>query len=267
MPLPDDEPFNIAFVQAVEQYRCLYDTTSPQYISRDEQDKAWICLAETFSSTGAECKMRWKHLRGGLTRYIKKRQEKSGPAAKSVKQFYLWDVMQFVLPFLKSRVQIGTLSHSYPIDDNDDPVDLEDEMVDHEPEIICETSEEGPETTRTTENGPSHPGFAISTRRGKKRAADNPFERAVADFISKKSREESGNPDLQFFKSILPDVAGFSALQKRRFKVKVIQLIDDISNEEPASQSVSVDSAYSGSTDYSYQQHQNMSHVDVKFAI
>lgn len=52
MPLPDNEPFNIRFVQAVEKYTCLYDTTSPRYVSRDEQDKAWNCLAETFSSTG-----------------------------------------------------------------------------------------------------------------------------------------------------------------------------------------------------------------------
>ncbi|KAK7071078.1 hypothetical protein SK128_024600 [Halocaridina rubra] len=249
MPLPDDEPFNIAFVQAVEKYKCLYDTTSPQYVSRDEQDNAWICLAETFSCTGAECKMRWKHLRGGLTRYIKKRQEKSGQGGKSIKQFYLWDVMQFVLPFLKSRVHTGALPLSSLGYDNDDPADMEDDSFDHEGDIVCETSKEGPETPRTTKNDSSLPGFTTSSRRGIKRAAHYPFERVVADFISKKSGEESGNPELQFFKSILPDVAGFSASQKRRFKIKVIQLIDGISNEGSASRSSSVASAYSDSTD------------------
>lgn len=47
MPLPDNEAFNI--VQGKEKCKCLYDITSLQYISRDEQDKAWNCLAETFS--------------------------------------------------------------------------------------------------------------------------------------------------------------------------------------------------------------------------
>ncbi|XP_047484169.1 uncharacterized protein LOC125035903 [Penaeus chinensis] len=245
MPLPDNETFNIKFVQAVEKYKCLYDTTSPRYISRDEQDKAWSCLAEPFSSTGAECKLRWKHLRGGLTRYIKKRQ-----ASKSIKQFYLWDVMQFVLPFLKSRTQIGNLPPPNPEDDNEDPADVEDDNVDYESDIVCESVKEIPETPSTTENGPSPPSCASSVRRGKKRDADDPLERAVVDFISKNSGEESVNPDLQFFKSILPDVAGFSASQKRRFKIKVLQLIDDIANEGSASRSPSVVSAYSGSTNY-----------------
>ena len=40
----------------------------------------------------------------------------------------------------------------------------------------------------------------------------------------------------------------------RKDKIRVIQLIDDIYNDRSASQSSSV-SAYSGSTDYSYQQH------------
>lgn len=39
---------------------------------------------------------------------------KSGQAAKSIKEFYLWDVMQFILPFLKSRIQTGTLPPSSP---------------------------------------------------------------------------------------------------------------------------------------------------------
>ncbi|KAG0712951.1 hypothetical protein GWK47_017308 [Chionoecetes opilio] len=160
---------------------------------------------------------------------------------------------KFVLPFLKSRIQAGTLPPSSPGDDNEADVELD--SVDHEGDIVCETSKEGPETTKTTENHPSPPSFATSSRRGRKRAADDPFERAVADFISKISGEESGKLELQFFKSLLPDVAGFSASQKRRFKIKVLQLIDDIANEGSASRSSSVVSAYLGSTDYSYQQH------------
>ncbi|KAK7084300.1 hypothetical protein SK128_024174 [Halocaridina rubra] len=180
---------------------------------------------------GAECKLRWKHLRGGLTTYIKKRHGKSRQAAKSIKQFYLWDVMQFEIPFLNSRIQAGTLPLSSPGDVSEDPADMEDNSVDHEGDIDSEASKESLKTPRTTENDPSPPGFATLSRRVRKRAADNPFERAVADFISKKSGEKSGNPDLQFFKSILPDVAGFSASQKRQFKIKIMQLIGDISNE------------------------------------
>ena len=36
MTLPEGEAFNITFLQAVETYNCLYDTTSPDYSSKDE---------------------------------------------------------------------------------------------------------------------------------------------------------------------------------------------------------------------------------------
>lgn len=163
--------------------------------------------------------------------------------------------MQFVLPFLKSRTQIGTFPPPNAEDDNEDPADVEDNSVDHESDIVCETLKEVPETPNTTDNDPSPPSCSTSVKRGKKRDADDPLERAVVDFISKKSCEESGNPDLQFFKSILPDMAGFSASQKRRFKIKVLQLLDDIANEGSASRSPSVVSAYSGSTNYNSRQH------------
>lgn len=39
------------------------------------------------------------------------------------------------------------------------------------------------------------------------------------------------NPDLDFFISILPDMVELNASQKRRFKQKVLQILDDICNE------------------------------------
>lgn len=39
------------FLEAEEKYKCLYET-SPQYISKDEHDKAWNCIAKMCCSTG-----------------------------------------------------------------------------------------------------------------------------------------------------------------------------------------------------------------------
>lgn len=39
------------------------------------------------------------------------------------------------------------------------------------------------------------------------------------------------NPDLDFFISILPDMVDLNASQKRRFKQKVLEILDDICNE------------------------------------
>lgn len=51
MLLSKSEAFNVKSEQAVETYKCLYDR-SPDYSSRDEQDKAWKYVAQKFSSTG-----------------------------------------------------------------------------------------------------------------------------------------------------------------------------------------------------------------------
>ena len=50
--LPDDEKFNILFVQTVETYQCLYDHTLKAYSNRSEQDKAWNQVAGKYFSTG-----------------------------------------------------------------------------------------------------------------------------------------------------------------------------------------------------------------------
>ena len=50
MPLPENEAFNIKFVE-VESYKCLYDITSQNYCMKDEQDRAWNLVAQQFSST------------------------------------------------------------------------------------------------------------------------------------------------------------------------------------------------------------------------
>lgn len=46
---------------------------------------------------------------------------------------------------------------------------------------------------------------------------------------NKDTEEES--EDLQFFRSILPDIRNFTIKEKRKFKMGILKLIDDIENE------------------------------------
>lgn len=48
--------------------------------------------------------------------------------------------------------------------------------------------------------------------------------------IENKDAEEEGE-DLQFFRSILPDIRNFTIKEKRKFKMGILKLIDDIENE------------------------------------
>lgn len=62
-------------------------------------------------SDAAECKLLWKVIRGGFTRYLKSKNT-TGSGAK--KPYYLWNTLQLLLPFTKSRAQSGKFSATLP---------------------------------------------------------------------------------------------------------------------------------------------------------
>ncbi|GFO03273.1 transcription factor adf-1 [Plakobranchus ocellatus] len=231
MVLPESEAFNIEFVQTVEKHRCLYDVNLQEYSSKDEQDKAWSRIAHKFSATEAECKRRWKYLRGGLTRYNKKLRGASSQEAKKIKQFYLWNFMQFVLPFLKSRDRSRTLV-SLPLKNEDQEPGANEIEV----ELYCE-DDNTDDTSRETYEIPYQPETKQTppkrARTEETLTAYDSLERAAFHFQHNAAQvpQNRENPDLEFFKSILPDMAELNASQKRRFKVRVLQLLDELATE------------------------------------
>lgn len=42
------------------------------------------------------------------------------------------------------------------------------------------------------------------------------------------------NSDMEFFRSILPDIAALTPQQKRKFKIGILELIDDVIDRFPA---------------------------------
>lgn len=72
---------------------------------------------------------------------------------------------------------------------------------------------------RTTEIDPPTP--SSSSTQGEKRAASDPLERAVFECLSTISVKKPENPDIEFFKSTLPNMAAFSDLQKSESKLVI----------------------------------------------
>ncbi|KAK9710831.1 hypothetical protein QE152_g25828 [Popillia japonica] len=69
----------------------------------------------------------------------------------------------------------------------------------------------------------------------KRKPPENEMENAVIAYLSERNERQPENPDLNFFKSILPD----DASQKRRFKVVMLQTLESMLQEAntPASTS------------------------------
>lgn len=175
--------------------------------------------------------MRWKYLRGGLTRFIKRRKQ------RSARKFYLWDVMQFVVPFLRPRDRTVVTLDDSPEREDEGCNDVENVQI-SKAGGSHKTSEDDSEKpvpkecstfTSTTNTLPTN------TRKRTKSAVDD----VVNDLTPSSPKQYVGipyNPDLSFFHSILSDVASLNPSQKRRFKLQVLQLLDDIANESLAPQ-------------------------------
>ncbi|XP_060536904.1 uncharacterized protein LOC132708552 [Cylas formicarius] len=135
--------------------------------------------------------------------------------------------MQFVLPFTKSRPQSGNL----PIENDGEMFETENFSIDgYENDSRATGLEEQPFDHPETDlvDSDLQTSSCTSSRSSTKRKAPpktpvDEMEHAVVKYFSQRSAPQPENPDLDFFKSILPDVGALDASEKRKFKLKVPQ--------------------------------------------
>ncbi|CAI6371318.1 unnamed protein product [Macrosiphum euphorbiae] len=79
-------------------------------------------------------------------------------------------------------------------------------------------------------------------------------DKCVIDYITSKkdSQTNKNNSDLDFFKSLLPDISKMTDYQKRQFKRRTLDTIDSILDDSPTQNTISYvqrpSSSYSGSS-------------------
>ncbi|XP_062560364.1 uncharacterized protein LOC134224796 isoform X2 [Armigeres subalbatus] len=101
---PEDQAFNISFVGEVKKHPCLFDSNSTEYKQAQIQDKAWNVLSASVGESVEMCKKRWRNLRCCMTRYLKSvRDNVDSSANLRRKPYYLYNHMQFVVPYLKMK--------------------------------------------------------------------------------------------------------------------------------------------------------------------
>lgn len=195
---------------------------------------------------------------------------RSGSGATK-KTYYLKDVMQFVLPFMKAKPQSGNLPHveetetellndnsndtAEPERDVDRPDDSSqsqssdpssvDKIESVEKVVLCPL-----ETKKTTET---------PNKNAKKRPSDamNDADKSFIEYVnwkkSKTTLSENSNPKLEFLKSLLPDLEKMSDYQLRQFKKRTLDIIDSILCDAPPSYYVTLPEPSPALSNYSDQ--------------
>lgn len=207
--------------------------------------------ASYFFVVAADCKDRWKNIRG---RYVKCKNQKnlpSGSRAKRNKDYYLTPHLHFLDSFLKSRKSKGNIVNETPPNERDTEHSIdEEEDVDSEkaeeedsqggdneseinrsptPSPLPEPKSMKPPPPRTSDDG-------YRKRKGATTLADV-NEQAFKYFEKKQNilqqanmpqKSEPPDPDMAFLQSLLPDMKSMDESKKRKFKMGILKLADQL---------------------------------------
>lgn len=205
----------VLFVQTIEQYPCLYNQTLSEYSRKDVVERAWNEVARQMKWPVSYCKEKWKNIRNGFVRSLK--LAASGSSTRQKKPYYLHDVMQFVLPFVKpaSNTRISGSQLSPPTVET----------------IIEETKHDDADTDDDTRAFLSAQKDDPLAGRQNKRV--KPCASDVDQLCANCSQQNASNPHADdyrksFLISLLPDVHRLSDDEMREFKMKVLMVLDEI---------------------------------------
>lgn len=211
------------------------------------------------------CKERWRNLRACLTRHLKQ-QQYSADGSVFHKPYYLADHMKFLLPFTRSRTANSSIVFESTTIDFDSKLKAKKENGNVTKSAESEQTQKPPNdsTTYTISAGDSddnqfvtfvhnaelttetldathlehiedgsandqkliEPAYASSST-NLKTVQEIVYEQPEPKRI-KISCQESDDADLNFFRSLLPDIRLMTASQKRRFKMGIFGLIDNV---------------------------------------
>ncbi|KAL4720743.1 hypothetical protein ACJJTC_006817 [Scirpophaga incertulas] len=113
MDLKEEKLINI-----VSAYRELYDLQNEHYMNQSRKDNIWAEIAIEMGASAIICKERWKSLRDGYNRSLKRRKTKSGDGATTSKPWRYEKQMGFLQPFFQERQVKSNLMKSVSSEDD-----------------------------------------------------------------------------------------------------------------------------------------------------
>ncbi|CAB3225574.1 unnamed protein product [Arctia plantaginis] len=232
-----EQQCNIEFVKNVQKFPCLYNFELPSYTRKDISDKAWEEVAEAMNMTPSACRERWRNLRAVFMRTIKA----TGAGTKK-KPYYLADVMQFIVPFLRPTTMTEAEKNkilNMELNRAENSRTKESESTASVEIALEEIKVESIDEDDTAQSGGPDWGVEI-TNSSRKRPPD--VEEQYTTITKKRLSSvqtsaigplETSDPVTSFVNSLMPELKEMNSMQFKCFKRRVLVLIDDITSEIP----------------------------------
>lgn len=189
------------------------------------------------------CRERWKNIRCAFVRSQK--EPPTGSKSKAKKKYYLAEHLSFLIPYTKGKSGSGNLSSSAGcsrntiISENDESVE-EYLHTDETTDPTATHNQQNDNDNTTTINEDDDLATPIIEKelvpsKIRKTMAEKTYEskisadKAFVQWVKEKqSKPRNDDPDSLFLLSLVPDVKKLGDKQKRRFKIKVLSLLEEL---------------------------------------
>lgn len=234
----DDYEININFVKLVEQYPVLYDPNIDGGPNRSGHQNAWQDIANKLGEDWMTCKEKWKNIRSCYTRYLRN-QNSDRPVHR--RSYYLSPYMEFLQPFCKSggntnsTITQDTLSRTDTSDTefsqdsslriqsvHSEYKDVDENKEELKKQLIIDNEDKEEEEER---NVPGHLGRR-QWKRNKRKVIYAGEKHTLNHCVVRRTTEDEA--DLNFLKSLLPEIRSMDNKQKNKFKISVLNVIQNI---------------------------------------
>ncbi|XP_044745872.1 uncharacterized protein LOC123307573 [Coccinella septempunctata] len=229
-----DREFCLKLIRAVKSRPVLYDYNEEDYGLKNITDKVWEEVAEEIGGEVGLCKDKWRNMKTVFTRHLKKTNFNSNIS------YHYYEDLKFLLPFIKRPVVVQdkpNICNDIQIVYTSSPP--KDSLNDAEPpnHIVYKTELIHSDTLdidvkhndlfqtyyQTEAFSTQSPRVGQSTNKRKRN------ENLSADEeISEERRKLEEDSKKAFLLSLLPDVNLMDRQQTRRFKKRVLEIVDGI---------------------------------------
>ncbi|XP_023222828.1 uncharacterized protein LOC111624252 [Centruroides sculpturatus] len=224
------DPFNTKLVQAVKKYPCLYNYKLPEYSRKDITDVAWSKVAEEVKETVPQCKEKWKNLR---TVFVRKLRPSCTGTGRMTKPYYLSEIMQFIVPYVKLT---SNADHPKNIPSPPKSEEQTDDEITNNEDVTEDDIEQDSSSSKDLEivqENAREPSIQMENRGIKRKSHISDYDKSFIEFVqSRKCNKTDVNPRKMFLLSLLPEINEMTEAQMKKFKRKVLELIDEISSDD-----------------------------------
>lgn len=239
----------VKLIKCIEKHPVLYATNHHEYAVRSEQDRAWKVVAKEVEESESLCRDRWRSIRACFGRHLRNKNSNRKP-------YYLSEYLDFLIPFtpaaktitnsamrkLENGIASGSMyssgeeSVSHAQDSGGDMYidydDIFDELYvniySEEPTVEMPVKRRRMSSLMAPDESNAASGADARTLTKVDEVVSNNDEPAEPADADTRTKINSADPDIVFFKSVLPEIARMSRKQKLLFKQTVISIISDI---------------------------------------